>query len=127
MVCLTISGMVYKRHCDGPINAKKPLVGLEHLVRHSLCPFIIIWDLSRTHKAKIVKVFLEKYPEIHVEYLPAYAPECNPGEYCHGNVKRRMKISFCIRKLTFAVLWIQVSPEYVNVQISCSPVVIMQV
>jgi hypothetical protein len=32
-----------------------------------------------------------KHPEIHVEYLPAYAPELNLGVYCHGNVKQRLK------------------------------------
>ena len=26
-----------------------------------------------------------------MEHLPPYAPELNPEEYCHGNVKRRMK------------------------------------
>jgi len=91
MVGLTISGKIYKRHFDGSINAEKLLVGLEHLMRHVKGPFILIWDRSRTHKAKIVKAFLEKHPNVHVEYLPAYAPELNPEEYCHGNVKRRMK------------------------------------
>jgi transposase len=91
MAGLTISGKIYKRHFDGSINAEKLLVGLEHLVRHIHGPFILIWDRSRIHRAKIVKTFLEKHPQIHVEYLPAYAPELNPEEYCHGNVKRRMK------------------------------------
>ena len=91
LVGLTISGKIYKRHFDGSLNAEKLLDGLEHLVRHIKGPFILIWDQSRTHKAKIVKAFLEKHPNIHVEYLPAYAPELNPEEYCHGNVKRRMK------------------------------------
>jgi transposase len=91
MVGLTISGKIYKRHFDGSINAEKLLVGLEHLLRHIHGPFILIWDQSRTHKAKIVKTFLEKHPEIRVEHLPSYAPELNPEEYCHGNVKRRMK------------------------------------
>jgi len=91
MVGLTNSGKIYKRHFDGSINAEKLLVGLEHLVRHIKGPLILIWDQSRTHKAKIVKAFLEKHPKIHVEYLPAYAPELNPEEYCHGNVKRHMK------------------------------------
>jgi transposase len=99
MAGLTISGKIYKRHFDGSINAEKLLVGLEHLVRHIQGPFILIWDRSRTHRAKIVKTFLEKHPQIQVEYLPAYAPELNPEEYCHGNVKRRMKnASFCTRK-----------------------------
>ena len=60
-------------------------------MRHIKGPFILIWDRSPTHKGKAVKAFLEKHPNIHMEYLPAYAPELNPEEYCHGNVKRRMK------------------------------------
>jgi transposase len=91
MVGLTISGRIYKHHFDGSINAEKLLVGLEHLVRHIQGPLILIWDRSRAHRGHVVKAFLEKHPEIHLEYLPAYAPELNPEEYCHGNVKRRMK------------------------------------
>jgi transposase len=88
---LTISGKIYKRHFDGSIDAVKLLEGLEHFRRHIAGPFILIWDQSRTHKAKLVKTYLEKHPEIHIEYLPAYAPNLNPEEYCHGNVKRRMR------------------------------------
>jgi len=91
MVGLTISGKIYKRHFEGSIDTEKLLIGLEHLVRHIRGPFILIWDRSPTHRGKAVKAFLEKDPNIHVEYLPAYAPELNPEEYCHGNVKRRMK------------------------------------
>ena len=29
--------------------------------------------------------------EILIEELPAYAPQLNPEEYCHGNVKQRLK------------------------------------
>lgn len=91
MVSLTITGRIYKRHFDGSINAEKLLDGLKHFRRHIQGPFILIWDQSRSHKAKIVQAYLEQQPEIHMEYLPAYAPELNPEEYCHGNVKRRMK------------------------------------
>jgi transposase len=91
MVGLTISGKIYKRHFDGSINAEKMIIGLEHFMRHISGPIILIWDQSRTHKAQIVKAFLQEHPEIHSEHLPAYAPELNPEEYCHGNVKRRMK------------------------------------
>lgn len=91
MVCLTISGKIYKRHFDGSIDAQKIVLGLTHLLRHVQGPIILIWDQSRTHKAEMVKAFLQQHPRIQVEYLPAYAPELNPEEYCHGNVKRRMK------------------------------------
>jgi transposase len=30
------------------------------------------------------------HPEIIVEPLPKYAPELNPEEYCHGNVKTHL-------------------------------------
>ena len=91
MAGLTISGKIYKQHFDGSIDSEKLLVGLEHFCRHIKKPFILIWDQSRTHKALLLKAYLERHPEIHLEYLPSYAPELNPEEYCHGNVKRRMK------------------------------------
>ena len=90
MVGLTISGKIYKRHFDGSINSEKLLVGLAHFRRHINKPIILIWDQSRAHKALLVKKYLEKH-EFHVEYFPSYAPELNPEEYCHGNVKRRIQ------------------------------------
>ena len=91
MAGLTVSGKIYKRHFDGSINSEKLLAGLQHFRAHIHGPFILIWDQSRTHKSLLVKAYLAKHPEIHVEYLPSYAPELNPEEYCHGNVKQRMK------------------------------------
>jgi transposase len=91
MAGLTISGKIYKRHFDGSIDTEKLLDGLKHFRQHIQGQIILIWDQSRTHKALLVKAYLTKHPEIHVEYLPSYAPELNPEEYCHGNVKRRMK------------------------------------
>ncbi len=91
MVGLTLSGKIFKRHFDGSINAEKMVVGLKHLRRHIPGPFILIWDQARAHKAIKVKTYLAQFTDIEVEYLPAYAPELNPEEYCHGNVKRRMK------------------------------------
>jgi len=91
MVGLTISGQIFKRHFDGAVNAEKVIVGLEHFRGHIHQPMILIMDRSQTHRAKIVTTYLAQHPEIHREYLPGYAPELNPEEYCHGNVKRRMK------------------------------------
>jgi transposase len=91
MVGLTISGKIFKRHFDNSVNAEKLIAGLEHLRRHIQKPMILIWDRSRVHRAKIVTAYLEQHPEIHRAYLPGYAPELNPEEYCHGNVKRQLK------------------------------------
>ena len=84
MVALTMSGKIYKRHFDGSINAEKLIVGLEHIRHHVDKPFILIWDRSRAHRSNLVKKYLAQHPNIHREYLPPYAPELNPEEYCHG-------------------------------------------
>ena len=91
MVGLTITGKIFKRHFDGSINAEKLIVGLEHFRRHISQAMILIWDRSPVHRAKIVSAYLEQHPDIYREYLPGYAPELNPEEYCHGNVKRKLK------------------------------------
>ena len=91
MAALTISGKVCKRHFRGSLNAHKLLLGLEHVRRWIGKPFVLIWDRSRVHRAKCVQAYLAKHPEIKVEFLPGYAPELNPEEYCHGNIKQHLK------------------------------------
>jgi transposase len=45
-------------------------------------PFTVIWDRHRIHsKAKVVKEYLAKHPEIVAEDLPPYAPQSNPDEW----------------------------------------------
>lgn len=122
MVGLTLSGKIYKRHFDGSVNAEKLIVGLEHLRRHIKAPFIVIWDRSSTHRAKVVKAYLEKHPEVHIEYLPPYASELNPEEYCHGNVKRRMKNGIYHQKLKFVKTWMQALLAFASDRIFCKPV-----
>ena len=91
MAGLTISGKIYKKHFEGSIDSEKMTQGLEHFRRQIGRPFIMIWDRSRTHRSKLMKKYLSGYPEIQIESLPAYAPEVNPEECCHGNVKRSVK------------------------------------
>ncbi len=90
-VALTLSGKIYKRHFEGSVNSQKLIQTLDHLRRHITGKIILIWDRARIHRSKITKTYLEKYPEILIEELPAYAPELNPEEYCHGNVKQGLK------------------------------------
>jgi transposase len=90
-VGLTMTGKLYKRHFDGGIKADQVIAGLEHLLRHLPGPLILIWDRAQAHRAKKVQAFLQTHSRVEVEHLPPYAPELNPEEYCHGNVKRRLK------------------------------------
>jgi transposase len=90
-VALTLSGKIYKRHFEGSVNSQKLIQALDHLRRYVPGKIILIWDRARIHRSKITKAYLQIHPEILVEELPAYAPELNPEEYCHGNVKQGLK------------------------------------
>jgi transposase len=54
---------------------------LRHLKSQLSGPFTVLWDRSNTHsRARVVRAYLAKHPEIVAEKLPAYAPEINPDE-----------------------------------------------
>jgi transposase len=90
-VALTLAGKIYKRHFEGSVNSQKLIESLDHLRRHTPGKLILIWDRARIHRSKITKAYLQNHPDILIEELPAYAPELNPEEYCHGNVKQGLK------------------------------------
>ena len=90
-VALTLSGRIYKRHFDGAMKSEQIIETLEHLQRHIPGKIILIWDRARIHTSKKVQNYLSDHPEICGELLPASAPELNPEEYCHGNVKQHLK------------------------------------
>lgn len=91
-VALTLSGKIYKKHFEGSVNSENLVVAVEHM-RSQIQDkkIILIWDRARIHKSKVVKGYLQQHPEIYIEELPAYAPQLNPEEYCHGNVKQHLR------------------------------------
>lgn len=90
-VALTLSGKIYKRTFNGSIKSEQIIETLQHLQRQIPGKIILIWDRARIHISKKVRAYLSDHPEIEVELLPAYSPELNPEEYCHGNVKQGLK------------------------------------
>lgn len=87
---LTASGRIYKKHFDHAIHGEDMVVLLEHLRRRVGGPMVLIWDRLQAHRSAVVKDFLARHPELDIEWLPKYAPELNPEEGCHGNVKDRL-------------------------------------
>jgi transposase len=70
-------------HCqDYPINSEDVVMFLEHLWREVSGRMVIIWDGAPIHRSHTIKTFLANgaAQRIHLERLPAYAPELNPGE-----------------------------------------------
>ena len=91
MAGAALAGKIYKRHFDWAVRADDLIVGLKHFRRHLRHPCILVWDRSPTHQAKRVQDYLAAHPDIVVQWLPPYDPELNPEEYCHGNLKQRLK------------------------------------
>ena len=70
-------------------NVRTPLVidFLRQLCRHLPAPMIVVWDNLSSHRARALQTWLGRYPGIHLEFLPAYAPELNPVEYLWSYLK----------------------------------------
>jgi transposase len=70
-------------HCqDRAINSADVVAFLEHLLREVPGRMLIIWDGAPIHRSHVIQEFLANgaAQRLHLERLPAYAPELNPGE-----------------------------------------------
>jgi transposase len=70
-------------HCqDHAINSQDVIAFLEHILREVPGRSVIIWDGSPIHRSRVIKEFLANgaAQRLHLERLPAYAPELNPDE-----------------------------------------------
>jgi transposase len=57
-------------------------------LRRRLGPLTVIWDRSKIHnKAKLVKAWLAKHPDVVAEDFPGYVPDLNPDEGVWGWTK----------------------------------------
>ena len=91
IAALTMNGRVYKRHSRQAIRGPQVVRMLSHLRACLKRPLVVIWDRSSTHRSRVVNDYLTSEREISIEWLPPYAPELNPEEYCHGNVKQQLR------------------------------------
>jgi hypothetical protein len=90
-VGLTLSGEIYTRQFTKAMSGAEVIVALRHVLCYLPEGFILVWDRAPIHKSKVVTAYLADQPQIKVAWLPAHAPELNPEEYCHGNVKQRLR------------------------------------
>jgi transposase len=92
-------------HCQGrALDSVDVVTFLEHLLREVPGRLVIIWDGAPIHRSQVIKTFLGNgaAPRLHVERLPAYAPELNHSEglWAHlKGVELRNVCCFTIRHL----------------------------
>ena len=63
---------------------------LWYLLQHLRGHVIVIWDGASIHHRKGLDEICDRYPRLHLEKLPAYAPELNPIEATWHAVKHPM-------------------------------------
>jgi transposase len=86
----------YFRLFAGSIKAPQVVEFLEHLQRHIPSKLLVIGDGLPVHRSRWVREFVASLGgHIHLEYLPAYAPELNPVEYIWGYCKQDELPNLC--------------------------------
>jgi transposase len=82
--------LYFQLHANKNIRTEQVVGFLRHLLRHLHGTIFLLWDRSRTHKARLAKQFLGKHSRIHSYFFPAYAPELNPDELVWSQLKRAL-------------------------------------
>jgi transposase len=79
---IAAEGKVYFHSQECALNSEGVVAFLEHLLREVPGRMVIIWDGSPIHRSQVIAAFLANgaAQRIHLERLPAYAPELNPDE-----------------------------------------------
>jgi putative transposase len=63
---------------------------LHEVLRHLRGHVIALMDNSNTHKGNLLQHLCQRFPRLHLEYFPAYAPDLNPDEAVWGLLKGKL-------------------------------------
>jgi transposase len=79
---LSPEGTRYFHGQEGAIDSADVVAFLEHLLREVPSRMVVIWGGAPIHRRHRIKEFLANgaAQRLHLERLPAYAPELNPDE-----------------------------------------------
>lgn len=86
---ITPDGKLYMMVQETPYRSPDVIQFLRHLLRHLRGKALVLWDGNPTHRSRLVKEYLTSgaAKRLHLERLPAYAPELNPDEGVWGYLK----------------------------------------
>lgn len=87
---ITPQGRIFMQSQDHSYKSPDVVRFLQLLLREIPGKLLVIWDGAPIHRGQPVKDFLAKggAKRIHLERLPAYAPELNPQEGVWNLLKR---------------------------------------
>ena len=86
----------YFRLYPGAVKSEQVVDFLVALRRQIRRPLLVVWDGLPAHRSRLVRDYLASLDGwIHVEYLPAYAPELNPVEFIWAYWKQHELPNVC--------------------------------
>jgi transposase len=90
MTGLTAGGRLFTLARERALNGRHCAGFLGRLLRRSGRRWLVVWDGSPIHRGRQVKAFLAAggARRVHLERLPAYAPDLNPVEGLWQHLKR---------------------------------------
>jgi transposase len=102
-----ISGIKFGGHLflqvrEGSYDGEWVVGFLRVLLRKLHGKLMVIWDGSPIHRGQAIKDFLRRgaAKRLHLEHLPAYAPDLNPDEGIWNYLKRVELANVCCGNLT---------------------------
>jgi transposase len=94
---LTPDGRLFLQVRPHSYDSRGVIEFLRVLLRKIPGKLLIIWDGSPIHRSNAIRAFLAKSAakRIHLERIPAYAPDCNPDEGVWNYLKRVELANVC--------------------------------
>jgi transposase len=88
---VTAAGQLLTQTQEAAFHGEDVVGFLEHLERHLGGQLLIYWDRAPIHRSRPVKEWLAAghAGRVHIEPLPAYAPDLNPDEGVWDELKRK--------------------------------------
>ena len=98
---ITPKGRIFMQIQDHSYKGPDVVRFLQLLLREIRGKILVIWDGASIHRCKAIKNFMSKggAHRIHLEQLPAYAPELNPQEGIWNLLKRVELKNVCCQNL----------------------------
>lgn len=98
---LTPDGRLFMQIQDHSYKGPDVVRFVQMLLRKIPGKLLVIWDGASIHRSRVVKTFLSAggAKRVHLERLPASAPELNPQEGVWNLLKRRELKNLCAADL----------------------------
>jgi transposase len=89
ILAISPEGQLYFYSQEGALNSAAVVAFLEHWLREVSGRMVIIWDGAPMHRSQVIQEFFANgaAQRLHLERLPADAPELNPGEGVWAQLK----------------------------------------